>query len=547
MLEDGKVYVGSSTKPEYLTLKLANRHGIVTGATGTGKTVTLQVLAQGLSDAGVPVFCADVKGDLSGIGAVGEEKDFLVERAQDIGFIDEYVLAPAPVIFWDLFGEKGHPIRATVSEMGPLLLARLLQLNDTQEGVLNIAFKIADDEGLLLLDLKDLRAILAYLHDNTDAVSARYGNVAKPSIGAIQRQLLVLETQGGDHFFGEPALDIADLMRVTGDGRGAVNVLAADKLMQTPRLYATFLLWLLSELFEELPEVGDLDKPKLVFFFDEAHLLFDEAPKALVDKVEQVVKLIRSKGVGIYFVTQNPLDVPESVLAQLGNRVQHALRAYTPREQKAVRVAADTFRPNPAFDTFEVITQLAVGEALVSMLEKKGVPSMVERTLIRPPSSRLGPLTDEERGQIISASPLRGVYDEVTDRESAFEILRARAEGVPLERVQDRPAGGIRKTSTGFQLPDFGWGPSSREAERAPEPDRRVNDGRPPRLDEYESAAERRRREREEERAERASTSGRQTIVEAALKSVVRSVSTQVGNQLGKAILRGVLGGMLKR
>ncbi|WP_181708452.1 helicase HerA-like domain-containing protein [Chthonobacter rhizosphaerae] len=544
MLEDGKVFVGASSKPEYLTLKLANRHGIVTGATGTGKTVTLQVLAQGLSDAGVPVFCADVKGDLSGLAAVGEEKDFLVQRAQDIGFLDHYQLAPAPVIFWDLFGQKGHPIRATVSEMGPLLLARLLQLNDTQEGVLNIAFKIADDEGLLLLDLKDLRSMLAYLHDNTDAVSARYGNVAKATIGAIQRQLLVLETQGGDHFFGEPALDIADLMRLTGDGRGAVNVLAADTLMQTPRLYATFLLWLLSELFEELPEVGDLDKPKLVFFFDEAHLLFDEAPKALLEKVEQVVKLIRSKGVGIYFVTQNPLDVPESVLAQLGNRVQHALRAYTPREQKAVRVAAETFRPNPAFDTFDVITQLAVGEALVSMLEGKGVPSMVERTLIRPPSSRLGPLTDEERAQITAASPLAGAYDEVLDRDSAFEILKARAEGKRLETVTARPAGGLRKTSTGFQIPDFGWGPSSRQP--APEPADVEAPSRPPRLDEYESPAERKRREREETRAERSSSGGRQTVVEAAVKSVVRSVSTQVGNQLGKAILRGVLGGILK-
>jgi DNA helicase HerA-like ATPase len=545
MLEDGKVYIGSSTKPEYLTLKLANRHGIVTGATGTGKTVTLQILAQGLSDAGVPVFCADVKGDLSGIAAPGEAKDFLVKRAAEIGFSNEYAFAPAPTIFWDLFGQQGHPIRTTISEMGPLLLSRLLDLNEVQEGVLNIAFKIADDEGLLLLDLKDLRAMLTYLADNADAVSAHYGNVAKATVGAIQRQLLVLETQGGENFFGEPALDIRDIMRVTADGKGAVNVLAADKLMQTPRLYATFLLWLLSELFEELPEVGDPDKPKLVFFFDEAHLLFDEAPKALLDKVEQVVKLIRSKGVGIYFVTQNPLDVPESVLAQLGNRVQHALRAYTPREQKAVRVAAETFRPNPAFDTFEVITQLAVGEALVSTLEGKGVPSMVERTLVRPPSSRLGPLLPEERAQVLGASPLRGIYDETADRESAFEILRARAEGrrpthEPVAPPPTPPGGG------GFRLPDFGWGPPTtvEPPPRAPEPAYPDEPARRPRLDEYESPAERRRRETAEERASR--PSGRQTVIEAAVKSVVRSVSSQVGNQLGKAIIRGVLGSLLR-
>ncbi len=397
--------------------------------------------------------------------------------------------------------------------MGPLLLSRLLDLNDVQEGALNIAFRVADDEGLLLLDLKDLRSMLVYIAENADAVSAQYGNVAKATVGAIQRQLLVLENQGGAHFFGEPALDIADLMKVTGDGKGAVNVLAADKLMQTPKLYSTFLLWLLSELFEQLPEVGDPDKPKLVFFFDEAHLLFDEAPKALVDKVEQVVKLIRSKGVGIYFVTQNPLDVPESVLAQLGNRVQHALRAYTPREQKAVRVAADTFRPNPAFDTFKAITELGVGEALVSTLEGKAVPSMVERTLIRPPSSRLGPLTDEERSQVIGVSPLGGVYDAPVDRESAFEVLKARADGRQVQRTApsappQAPSGG------GFRLPDFGWGPSSRSAPAAPPPQAdpfpspgggSVPDaGRRPRLDEYESPAERQRREAAEEKQARA-------------------------------------------
>jgi DNA helicase HerA-like ATPase len=542
MLEEGKVYIGSSVRPEYLALKFANRHGLITGATGTGKTVTLQVLAEGLSAAGVPVFCADVKGDLAGIGAPGEVKDFLEERAQAIGFAEEYELKASPAIYWDLFGKKGHPVRTTVSEMGPLLLSRLLELNDTQEGVLNIVFKVADEEGLLLLDFKDLRALLAYVADNADAVTATYGNVAKATVGAIQRQLLVLEQQGGDLFFGEPGLNIADLMQVTGDGRGAVNVLTADRLMRTPKLYATFLLWLMSELFEELPEVGDLDKPKLVFFFDEAHLLFDEAPKALIEKVEQVVKLIRSKGVGIWFVTQNPLDVPESVLAQLGNRVQHALRAYSPREQKAVKVAAETFRANPEFDTFAAITELGQGEALVSMLEGKAVPSVVQRTLIRPPSSRLGPLSDEERAALIAASPLAGVYDEVVDRESAFEILKARASGVRQER--EAPAAPSRpRSSPGFSVPDFGWSnrPTSRPAETPPnEIDRR------PRLDEYESETERRRREAREERESMPRYGGRQTIAEAAIKSVVRSVSSQVGSQIGRALVRGVLGSLLK-
>jgi DNA helicase HerA-like ATPase len=545
MLEEGKVYLGTGTKPEYLTLKLANRHGLITGATGTGKTVTLQVLAEGLSDAGVPVFCADVKGDLSGIGAPGEAKDFLEERARTIGFSDEYQLRAAPTVFWDLFGQKGHPVRTTVSEMGPLLLSRLLELNETQEGVLNIVFKVADDEGLLLLDLKDLRSLLVYVSENADAVATSYGNVAKATVGAIQRQLLVLEQQGGNHFFGEPGLQISDLMQVTGDGRGAVNVLAADKLMQTPRLYATFLLWLLSELFEELPEVGDLDKPKLVFFFDEAHLLFDEAPKALVDKVEQVVKLIRSKGVGIYFVTQNPLDIPESVLAQLGNRVQHALRAYTPREQKAVKVAAETFRPNPAFDTFTAITELGQGEALVSMLEGKAVPSIVERTLIRPPSSRLGPLKDEERAALMAASPLRGVYDEAVDRESAFEVLKARASGAQQRHDPVDPPR-TKRESPGFSVPDFGW---SRSRPSAPAPESGYDEPRRPRLDEYESSAERRRREEREERVARRDTygyGGRQTVAEAAIKSVVRSVSSQVGSQIGRALVRGVLGSLLK-
>ncbi len=376
-----KLFLGASRKPddsfqqqEFMALRYANRHGLITGATGTGKTVSLQILAESFSNAGVPVFCADVKGDLSGIAAKGEPKDFLLKRAETIK-LDPYEFQEFPVIFWDLFGEKGHPIRATVSEMGPLLLSRLMNLTDAQEGVLNIAFEIADDEGLLLLDLKDLRSLLNYLGENAKEISIRYGNVATASLGAIQRSLLVLEREGAEHFFGEPALHISDLMRTTRDGLGAINVLAADKLMMNPRLYATFLLWLLSELFEELPEVGDPEKPKLVFFFDEAHLLFDEAPSILIERVEQVVRLIRSKGVGVFFVTQNPLDVPETVLSQLGNRVQHALRAYTPREQKAVKVAAETFRPNPEFDCFEAITQLGVGEALgLDAAERRAFP-----------------------------------------------------------------------------------------------------------------------------------------------------------------------------
>src|SRR5215475_2722440 len=374
--QDDKIFVGSGTKPEYLVLKLANRHGLVTGATGTGKTVTLQVLAEGFSRAGVPVFAADIKGDLSGVAAAGRANDAFVKRAKDLGF--DYQADEFPVVFWDLFGEQGHPIRATLFEMGPLLLSRMLDLNDVQEGVINIAFRYADDDPELkaieangLVDLKDLRELLSYVGKNAKEIAARYGNVATASIGAVQRQLLVLENQGGAKFFGEPALSIKDFMRTDRDGRGVINILTADKLMENPRLYATFLLWLLSELFEELPEVGDPDKPKLVFFFDEAHLLFNDAPKALLDRIEQVVRLIRSKGVGVYFVTQNPLDVPDKVLAQLGNRLQHALRAYSPREQKAVRTAADTFRPNPDFDCATAITKLGVGEALVSTLEDK--------------------------------------------------------------------------------------------------------------------------------------------------------------------------------
>jgi DNA helicase HerA-like ATPase len=501
MLVDDAIFLGASTRPEYLSLRYGNRHGLVTGATGTGKTVTLQVLAEGFSRAGVPVFCADIKGDLSGIAATGEAKDFLLKRAETIGF-DDYQFGASPVLFWDLFGRQGHPVRTTISEMGPLLLSRMLGLNDTQEGVLNIAFRVADEEGLLLLDLKDLRALLVEISGRARELSTRYGNIAAASVGAIQRALLVLEEQGGTNLFGERALMLADLMRTTTDGRGYVSVLAADELMRSPRLYATFLLWLLSELFEELPEVGDPEKPRLVFFFDEAHLLFDDAPKALIDKVEQVVRLVRSKGVGVYFVTQNPMDVPESVLAQLGNRIQHALRAYTPREQKAVRVAAESFRPNPEFSTEAVITQLGTGEALVSVLEDKGIPSVVGRTLIRPPSSRIGPLSPEERRAIMAQSPVAGLYDEVIDRESAYEVLKATAEKRKRDEDLARDRAEWEKTET------------LRRKEQA---------------------------QREKAAAPRRST--RQTPVEAAVNSMARTVA----NRLGAALVRGILGGLSRK
>ncbi len=418
-----------------IDLRLANRHGLIAGATGTGKTVTLQVLAEGFSRAGVPVFMADVKGDLSGLCQAATPHPKIEERIKTIGLTD-YMAAPSPVVFWDIFGQKGHPLRATISEMGPLLLARLLGLSDAQEGVLHVAFALADDEGMLLLDLKDLRAVLTYVAEHADELGQRYGLVSKASVNAIQRDLLQLEAQGAEHFFGEPALDIRDLMRIDRRGKGYINILAADKLMQSPALYSTFLLWLLSELFETLPERGDADRPELVFFFDEAHLLFDDAPKALVDKVEQVVRLIRSKGVGVYFVTQNPQDIPDAVLGQLGNRVQHALRAFTPRDQKAVRVAAETFRANPALNTEEVITQLGVGEALVSTLDGKGAPTIVERTLICPPASRIGPATPEERAAVMAESPVRSLYDTAMDRDSAYEMLLRKAEEENRSRAQ---------------------------------------------------------------------------------------------------------------
>ena len=458
-----------------LLLKYANRHGLVAGATGTGKTVTLQILAEGFSAAGVPVFLSDVKGDLSGLAKAGSEgfklHDAFMKRAGTIGF-EDYQYASFPVTFWDLFGEKGHPVRTTISEMGPLLLARLLELTDAQEGVLNIAFRLADEEGLPLLDLKDLRSMLIWIGENADELSLRYGNVATASIGAIQRALLVLENQGAAQFFGEPALELSDIMRTDIDGRGRINILAADRLMGAPCLYATSLLWLLSELFEELPEVGDPDKPKLVFFFDEAHLLFEDAPKALVDKVEQVARLIRSKGVGVYFVTQNPADVPEDILGQLGNRVQHALRAFTAKDQKELRQAAQTYRDNPRFSTEDAIREVGVGEAVTSMLESKGAPGVVERTLIRPPSSQLGPIDASERKSAIDTSPIAGKYEAEIDSESAHEILMARAKEAAEEaEAAEQKLAEAEEAEREFQAARRYKSPSRKLSRRSSQPD----------------------------------------------------------------------------
>lgn len=465
MLQDGKIYLGTSVKPEYLDLKLANRHGLITGATGTGKTVSLQILAEGFSKAGVPVFAADIKGDLSGIAKAGTPKDFIVKRNEKIGLTD-YQNTAYPTVFWDVFGENGHPIRATVADMGPLLLSRLMELNEVQEGVLNIVFRVAADEvaaghkEFLLLDLKDLRSALNDVGERAKELSGQYGNISPASVGAIQRRLLVLEEQGADQFFGEPAMSIDDLMRISMDGRGIVSLLAADKLMQSPRLYSTFLLWLLTTLWQHLPEVGDQPKPKLVFFFDEAHLLFDEAPKALLQRIEQIARLIRSKGVGVYFITQNPLDVPDTVSSQLGNRVQHQLRAFTPKERRSVKAAAETFRPNPDIDTERTILELGIGEALVSTLENKGEPSMVQRTLIRPPEGQIGPLTPEERATLMQRSPVSGKYDTPVDRESAYELLAQRAEELAKKEAElqaEAEAGGGWGESLGKSI--FGRGP----------------------------------------------------------------------------------------
>jgi DNA helicase HerA-like ATPase len=521
--QEGTIFVGKGSKPAVLTLSLANRHGLVAGATGTGKTVTLQVLAEGLSRAGVSVFAADIKGDLSGISTMGEPREAFVSRAKSMGLT--YEPDAFPVIFWDLFGEQGHPVRATISEMGPLLLSRLMNLNEVQEGVLNVVFRVADEQGLLLLDMKDLRAMLGYVADHAAELTTQYGNVSKPTVGAIQRQLLVLQNQGGEKFFTEPALELKDFLRTDAQGRGIVNILAADKLMENPRLYATFLLWLLSELFERLPEVGDPPKPKLVFFFDEAHLLFTDAPKALLDKIEQIVRLIRSKGVGVYFVTQNPLDVPEKVLAQLGNRVQHALRAFTPHDQKAVKSAADTLRPNPALDAAKVITELGKGEALVSFLEGNGIPAMVDRAMIRPPSARVGPITAAERQALIAKSPVKGKYDQTVDSESAYEGLQKRVQQTGSTAPVPPPTGGSGDTADapaggGFFATIASWlgaifGTNTRG--------RRLTGG------------------------QKIARNLTRSIGGQIAKDVEKSLGGKTAGSIGRAIVRGTMGGILRR
>ncbi len=493
------ILIAQDEGPIFLLPKMANRHGLIAGATGTGKTVTLQTMAEGFSARGVPVFMADVKGDLAGLSQMGGTNPKLVERAAELGLSD-YKGEASPVVFWDVFGENGHPVRATVSEMGPLLLGRLLSLNDTQEGVLNMVFRIADEGGMLLLDLKDLRSMLQFVADNADQFKTQYGNVSAASAGAIQRSLLALESQGGDKFFGEPALNLDDLMQ-TQDGRGVINILAADKLMQqSPKVYATFLLWLLSELFEQLPEVGDPEKPKLVFFFDEAHLLFADIEKALAEKIEQVVRLIRSKGVGIYFVSQNPLDIPDVVLGQLGNRVQHALRAFTPRDQKAVAAAAQTFRQNPKLNVETVLTELGVGEALVSTLEADGKPSVVRRAKVAPPRSQLGAITPEQRQAIIKASVVFGHYEKAVDRESAYEKLQAKAAGKAASAAAPAATPGA---SVPAPAQDSFFGKIFK-SEIGPRGGRR------------------------------------ESVAEAMAKSAARAV----GSQMGRQLIRGVLGGL---
>jgi uncharacterized protein len=525
---DTKIFVGKGDEPAWLTLVLANRHGLVTGATGTGKTVSLQVMAEGFARAGVPVFAADIKGDLSGISEVGEAKDFIVKRAADIGL--SWQADQFSTVFWDVFGEQGHPVRATVTEMGPLLLSRMLDLNDVQEGVLNVAFRVADDKGLALIDMKDLRALLDAIVPEAGKgadgeadplaeirkAAQAFGNVTRATVGTIQRQLLVLENQGGTKFFGEPALGLNDFMRTDRDGRGMINILVADKLMQSPRLYATFLLWMLSELFEQMPEAGDPPKPKLVFFFDEAHLLFNDAPKALMDKIEQVVRLIRSKGVGVYFVTQNPIDVPDRVLGQLGNRVQHALRAYTPRDQKAVAAAAQTFRPNPKLDTVKVIMELGKGEALVSFLEGNGVPAMVERALIRPPSARIGPITPEERKAMMDASPYKGKYDTAIDAESAYEILQKRIAGTAATG-EGSSGGGILGQIGSIVATIFGT-----NVKRG-----RLSTG--------------------QLIARNVTRSVTDKVVGGAVADLGKSVGGSIGGSIGRSLVRGALGGLLRR
>lgn len=498
----------SKDKEIHLLPQLANRHGLITGATGTGKTVTLQKMAESFASIGVPVFMADVKGDLSGIGAAGVESPKLKERLAALG-IDSFTPQANTTVFWDVFGEAGHPVRATVSDMGPLLLARLLNLNDTQTGVLQLVFKIADDQGLLIIDLKDLRATIQYVGDNAKDFTTEYGNISAASIGAIQRGLMGIETQGGDKFFGEPMLDIADLMQTDADGRGVINILAADKLYNSPKLYSTFLLWMLAELFEQLPEVGDVDKPKLVFFFDEAHLLFNEAPKALLEKIEQVVRLIRSKGVGVYFVTQNPLDIPESVLGQLGNRVQHALRAFTPKDQKAVKTAAETMRANPEFDAATVIMELGVGEALVSFLDEKGRPAIVERGFIVAPGSRLGPLTPAERKAAIENSVIFGHYEQVIDRESAYEKLRGGSTATPASAPVGNGGGNAAPAEEGGGL--FGGLSDILFGSTGPRGGRHAG------------------------------------LAETAARSVARTVGSTIGREIVRGVLGSILGGGSRR
>jgi len=555
MSDELSIFVGAGKSDEFLLLKYGNRHGLIAGATGTGKTVTLQTIAEGFAAFGVPVFMADVKGDLAGISQKGGDNPRAVERAKQLN-IDGYTGRAFPVVFWDLFGEKGHPVRTTVSEIGPLLMARLLDLNATQEGVLNIVFKIADEQGLLLLDFNDLTALLQWCGENAGQLTTQYGNVTKASVGAIQRGLLVLEQQGGEHFFGEPALDLRDMIRRDPNNIGYINVLAADRLMQNPRLYATFLLWMLSELFQIMPEVGDLDRPKFVFFFDEAHLLFDDAPKALIEKIEQVVRLIRSKGIGVYFITQNPLDVPETVLGQLSNRVQHALRAFTPKDQKAVKTAAQTFRANDSFDATKAILELGVGEALVSFLDVKGVPCPVERIFVAPPQSRMGAITDDERHAMAATSPIAGKYDQTVDRDSAFEVLmgRAKAQPAPAE-----PSGPRRRGQYGAPPPppppldtpppSSPWGRSTPPpAEEPPPPERgqpRLRQSLPP-----EEQPEPRSRVPATRRSDSLGTSIAKSAARTATNVVVREATKAMvggrGGGLAGQLLRGVLGSILK-
>jgi DNA helicase HerA-like ATPase len=534
------IYIGTGGgKPQILELKRANRHGLIAGATGTGKTVTLQGIVEGLSTAGVPTFVADVKGDLAGLAmpgnAASKTHEAFTARAAEIGYSD-WQYRDNPVQFWDLFGEQGHPVRTTVSEMGPLLLGRLMNLNEVQEGVLTIAFHVADKDGLLLLDLDDLQAMLLACGERADELTLTYGNVSKPSIGAIQRSLLQLRDQGGGNFFGEPALDLEDFLKLDENGRGIVNILAADRLFASPRLYSTFLLWMLSELFELLPEVGDTDKPKLCFFFDEAHLLFDDAPPALTEKVEQVVRLIRSKGVGVYFITQNPIDIPDKVAGQLGNRVQHALRAFTPRDQAAVKSAAETFRQNPAIDVATVITELKVGEALVSLLLPDGSPSPVERTLIKPPSSRVGPLTDQERKIMVSTDAIGAKYDTLIDRDSAEEILLAKAGEAAAAAAAAKAQSEAEKAAAAQAKLDAA---TAKEEARAKLAAQRLETQQ---QREAERLAAQQRREAERAAREAAKPS----MTEKVIQSATRAAASSVGRSLGTQLLRGILGGLFK-